>query len=83
VGYYELRRDDERGVEIACLGLLPEFIGRGLGAALLISAIEEAWRISSSISRVWAHTCNLDHPAALSNYQARGMVIYKQRTTEN
>jgi hypothetical protein len=24
------------------------------------------------------HTCNLDHPAALANYQARGMVIYKQ-----
>ncbi len=34
-GYYELRRDDEGGVEIAYFGLLPEFIGRGLGGALL------------------------------------------------
>ena len=42
-GYYELRRDTEGGVEIAYFGLLPEFIGRGLGGALLTSAIEEAW----------------------------------------
>jgi len=81
-GYYELRRDDEGGVEIAYFGLLREFIGRGLGGALLTSAIEEAWRMSPSVSRVWVHTCNLDHPAALANYQARGMVIYKQETTE-
>ena len=31
------------GIEIAYFGLLPEFIGRGLGGALLTSAIEEAW----------------------------------------
>src|SRR6266542_6159292 len=82
-GYYELRRDDEGGVEIAYFGLLPEFVGRGLGGALLTSAIEEAWRTSSSVSRVWVHTCTLDHPGALGNYQARGMVIYKQETTES
>ena len=80
-GYYELRRDDESGVEIAYFGLLPEFIGRGLGGALLTSAIEDAWRTTSSVSRVWVHTCTLDHPSALGNYQARGMVIYKQETT--
>jgi GNAT superfamily N-acetyltransferase len=79
-GYYELRRDDERGVEIAYFGFLPEFIGRGLGGALLTGAIEDAWRTLPSVSRVWVHTCNLDHPAALANYQARGMVIYKQQT---
>jgi GNAT superfamily N-acetyltransferase len=80
-GYYELRRDDGGGVEIAYFGLLSEFIGRGLGGPLLTSAIEQAWRTSPSVNRVWVHTCNLDHPAALSNYQARGMVIYKQETT--
>jgi GNAT superfamily N-acetyltransferase len=77
-GYYELRRDEAGGVEIAYFGLLPEFIGRGLGGAFLTSAIEEAWRISPPITRVWVHTCNFDHPAALANYQARGMTIYKQ-----
>jgi GNAT superfamily N-acetyltransferase len=79
-GYYELRRESEpdgrnAAVEIAYFGLLPEFIGRGLGGALLTSAIEEAWLISPK--RVWVHTCNRDHPQALANYQARGMVVYK------
>jgi hypothetical protein len=27
-------------------------------------------------SRVWLHTCNRDHPEALANYQARGMIVY-------
>lgn len=76
-GYYELRLDEESGVEIAYFGLLPGFIGKGFGGALLTSAIEEAWRIWPAISRVWVHTCTLDHPGALSNYQARGMVIVK------
>ena len=78
-GYYELRRDIEGGIEIAYFGLLPEFIGRGLGGALLTSAIEEGWRIRAGIApaRVWVHTCNRDHPQALANYQARGMTIYK------
>jgi GNAT superfamily N-acetyltransferase len=74
-GYYELRRDAEGGVEIAYFGLLSEFIGRGLGGALLTSTIEEAWRMSPK--RVWVHTCNRDHPQALANYQARGMIVYK------
>jgi GNAT superfamily N-acetyltransferase len=82
-GYYELRRDDEGGVEIAYFGLLPEFIGRGFGGALLTSAIEEAWRMSPSITRVWVHTCTLDHPGALANYQARGMLIYKREEAES
>jgi GNAT superfamily N-acetyltransferase len=76
-GYYELRRDAEGGVEIAYFGLLPEFIGRGLGGALLSSAIEQAWQMTPTPSRVWVHTCNRDHPQALANYQARGMLIFK------
>jgi len=76
-GYYELRRDTADGVEIEYFGLLPQFIGRGLGGALLTSAIERAWHMGPNPSRVWVHTCNRDHPQALANYQARGMVIYK------
>jgi GNAT superfamily N-acetyltransferase len=82
-GYYELRQDTEGGIEIAYFGLLPEFIGRGLGGALLTSAIEEAWSGSDGIApvRVWVHTCNRDHPQALANYQARGMRVYKVEQT--
>lgn len=76
-GYYELRRDEEGGVEIAYFGLLPEFVGRGIGGALLTSAVEEAWRMSPDVNRVWVHTCTLDHPRALANYEARGFVIYR------
>jgi len=78
-GYYELHQDAENGIEIAYFGLLPEFIGRGLGGALLTDAIEEAWSWRGGIapSRVWVHTCNRDHPQALANYQARGMLVYK------
>lgn len=75
-GYYELRRDGG-DVEIAYFGLLPPFIGRGFGGALLTHAIEEAWRMSPT--RVWVHTCTLDHPAAIKNYLARGMKIYQVR----
>ena len=84
-GYYELRNDTEGGVEIAYFGLLPEFTGRGLGGALLTSAIEEAWSRGRGIApkRVWVHTCNRDHPQALANYQARGMVVYKVEEGKN
>lgn len=74
-GYFELRRDGEGGVEIAYFGLLPEFIGRGLGGELLTRCLETAWGMDPV--RVWVHTCSLDHPSALLNYQARGMKIYK------
>jgi GNAT superfamily N-acetyltransferase len=76
-GYFELHRDTEEAIEVAYFGLLPEFIGRGLGGALLTSAIETAWGWAPMPRRVWVHTCNRDHPNALANYQARGFKIYK------
>jgi hypothetical protein len=42
-------------------------------------AIEEVRRMSPSITRVWVHTCTFDHPHALANYQARGMVIMRKQ----
>jgi len=85
VGYFELKRttageqraEDREQIEIAYFGLIPEFIGRGLGGALLTSAIENAWSWSPAPSRVWVHTCNRDHPSALANYESRGFKIYK------
>lgn len=81
-GYYELLRDDAGGVEIAYFGLLPDFIGRGLGGAMLTNAIEEAWRSSPSPARVWVHTCTDDHPGALANYEARGFVTYHRESAD-
>ena len=78
-GYYELRRDTDGGVEIAYFGLLPEFIGRGLGGALLTSAIEEAWalRAGSHLRVCGCIRATAIIPQALANYQARGMIVYK------
>ena len=77
-GYFELRRNVPREVEIAYFGLFSAFYGRGFGGALLTYALEEAWR--GQTERVWVHTCTEDHPAALANYQARGLRVYKVET---
>jgi GNAT superfamily N-acetyltransferase len=62
-------------VEIAYFGLLPEFVGRGLGAHLLSAAVERAFE--SGARRVWLHTCTKDNPAALPNYLKRGFVPFR------
>ncbi|MDH3640995.1 MAG: GNAT family N-acetyltransferase [Gammaproteobacteria bacterium] len=73
-GYFELESQDGGSEEIAYFGLLPGFIGKGLGGALLTDAINTAW--ARGARRVWLHTCSLDHPSALDNYQARGFRVF-------
>lgn len=73
-GYFELCAASDNNVEIAYFGLLGPFIGQGIGPALLTAAVNRAWAIGAR--RVWLHTCSLDHPRALSGYQARGFTIF-------
>lgn len=80
VGYCELERQGGGAVELVSFGLLPQFIGRGLGGALLTAAVERAWQLATQ--RVWLHTCSLDGPHALRNYQARGFRLYREETAE-
>jgi GNAT superfamily N-acetyltransferase len=80
-GYYELKKQEEGNVEIAYFGLARPFIAKGLGGHLLSHAIQSAWGWGAT--RVWVHTCTLDHPHALKNYLARGMKIYKEITSNN
>jgi ribosomal protein S18 acetylase RimI-like enzyme len=77
-GYFELRTVGDGSVEIAYFGVLPDFIGRGLGKYLLSVAVEQAWALNPA--RVWLHTSSLDHPSALSNYLARGFKVFKTET---
>ena len=80
-GWYELRRVPEDGsAEIAYFGLAPDAIGRGLGKHLLSAAVRDAWAMNPT--RVWLHTCTLDHPHALPNYEKRGFVRYKTEEYE-
>ncbi|TAA36688.1 GNAT family N-acetyltransferase [Pseudoxanthomonas winnipegensis] len=76
-GYYELYRPDGRNAEIRYFGLAGAFLGHGFGGPLLSHALRAAWDWPGT-ERVWVHTCTLDHPAALANYQARGLRIYKE-----
>jgi GNAT superfamily N-acetyltransferase len=77
-GYFELEREDDGAFQVAYFGLLPEFLGRGLGKYLLTRAAEEAFALGAS--RVWLHTCTLDDPAALPNYLARGFRKTREET---
>ncbi len=74
-GYFEFDCGEEAAVEIAYLGLLPEFVGRGMGGYLLSQATRRAWE--KGANRVWLHTSSFDHPAALANYRSRGFRLFK------
>jgi len=74
-GYFELKKCEDGSTEIAYFGLMPQFIGRGLGKHLLTCATEQAW--ADGASRVWLHTCTDDDPAALPNYLKRGFKPFK------
>ena len=75
-GYFELEHQPGDDVEVVYFGLLPRFVGQGLGGHLLTAAVERAWQRGAK--RVWLHTCNLDHPVALAHYRARGFRLYRQ-----
>ena len=74
-GYVELYRHSDNSVEIVYFGLRRTYMGRGLGKHLLSYGVARAWDMNAT--RVWLHTCNLDGPHALANYQKRGFRIYK------
>ena len=78
-GYFELQQQGDTTVEIMYFGLGERFIGKGFGGYLLTEAIEQAWSLPNT-RRVWVHTCSLDHPSALQNYQARGFSLFRTDT---
>ncbi|SEP94388.1 Acetyltransferase (GNAT) domain-containing protein [Solimonas aquatica] len=80
-GYIELEAQCEGDVEIAYFGLMREFSGQGLGGHLLTRGLQRAWAMPGT-RRVWVHTCSLDGPAALANYEARGMQRYHEAVHE-
>ena len=79
VGYFELIFDEDlREAEIAYFGILEEYYEKKLGGYLLSEAIKKSFSMFST--RVWVHTCSLDHKHALNNYLSRGMKIFKSET---
>ena len=79
LGYFELIfNKDSREAEIAYFGILEEYFGKKLGGYLLSEAIKFSFKLGCT--RVWVHTCSLDHKNALLNYLSRGMKIFKSET---
>jgi GNAT superfamily N-acetyltransferase len=76
-GYVELEKR-QHTVNLVYFGLLPQFIGKGVGGYFLSKATKRAWAWDAT--RVTVNTCTLDHESALANYQARGFKIYEQKT---
>jgi RimJ/RimL family protein N-acetyltransferase len=81
VGVANLEPQPDGDVEITTFGLLPDYVGRGLGGHALTLTIQQAWNSaavnSPAVRRVWLHTCSFDHPNALRNYQRRGLTVYR------
>ncbi len=82
-GYYELEEqsgpDGGHQVEVVYFGVAVDFHGLGLGRWLLTEALRHGWTLGDP-SRVWLHTCSLDGPAALANYEARGLKVVRTST---
>jgi GNAT superfamily N-acetyltransferase len=77
IGFCEFDRRAFPQVELKNFGLVPDAQGRGLGPWLLTTALQAEWR--SNPDRIWLHTDEWDHPAALKVYQRAGFQIYDVR----
>ncbi len=75
-GMAELDRRQLDEVELVQFGLMPEYVGQGLGKWFLQWTVEKAW--SYEPKRLWLHTCTLDHRVALPLYQKAGFTLYEE-----
>jgi len=75
-GFAEFERQD-RDIEIVYFGLDKDYIGKKIGKAWFIKILDSAWE--QSPRKIWLHTCELDHPSALSFYQKLGLKIFNEK----
>lgn len=64
-------------IELKNLGLLQAAQGKGLGSWLLRTALHHEWALQPT--RIWLHTDNWDHPAAVHLYERAGFRVYRVR----
>lgn len=69
-GFCELDSRYAPDVNIAYFGLLPVWVGRGVGRAFLHQMVARAWQMRPAAVRV--NTCTADHPRALPTYLRAG-----------
>ena len=74
VGFYEKEfHPSKNEIELINMGILKKFRGKKLGSILLKHAIKTSFK--QKLSRMWVHTCSLDHEFALNNYRSKGFKI--------
>ena len=78
-GELDLRTEDQ--AQLMYFGLVPRFIGRGFGKYFLNWIARKAW--SKAPKRVWLHTCEMDHKAALPNYLKAGFVVFDEKMIDH
>lgn len=77
-GLMEIDRRSMPEIQLLYFGLIPDFVGKGYGRQALDWAVDRAWQHRPK--RFWVHTCDLDHPNALSVYKKAGFTIYDRGT---
>ena len=77
-GFAELDVHSDQQTELVYFGLTPDFTGKGIGKSFMNHVSQHAWK--RDISRLWLHTCDLDHHSALNFYLKSGFEIYDQDT---
>lgn len=71
-GFFETDANAWPDVNLNYFGLIPDMIGKGLGAPLLTAAIDSVFVEASPLRGMTVNTCTADHPRALPNYLAAG-----------
>lgn len=64
-------------VELKNFGLVLTAQGKGLGTWLLRTALHQEWKLQPR--RIWLHTDDWDHPAAIRVYKDAGFRMYLER----
>jgi GNAT superfamily N-acetyltransferase len=65
--------------ELALFGLIPDYIGQGLGGWFLDWAVHALWR--PGVERAVVDTNSRDHPRALAMYQKAGFEVVRRETS--
>ena len=75
-GFYELDASHWPAVNLSYFGLMPEFVGLGMGSAFLRNAVDTAFSMGARALTV--NTCTADHARALPAYLKVGFRTVRQ-----
>lgn len=76
-GFAELDRRNPEHVVLEKFGLIPDYLGQGLGLHFLGRVVDIAWR-EESVQRVTVKVASTDHPRALLIHQRIGFQAYNE-----